>query len=636
MKMKKEVKHSGIGINLMLLITVFFGSLFSSCYTKDDVPVVPPTVSTEPATYTVDITVISDNGPLDGVGIYPMNLTTNASGKTTYTQAGSGNVVFSLMKEGYENVSYTVSLLEAASGEKVTVPAIFFMKAVKVEEPAVYNILGKVFDGITNEPIAGAKVNGTLRGSDVTLAEKMTDANGIFSYAEVAEAGIYDIVITKEGMNDVRYAATLPQVSAGQVYNFNLEVPMYEEGTIEGKTYALSCNIIDTDGTPYNKNVTLMYRINKEETVKMPVSSGSCMISGLKTGTVTIFVKVADPKYNGYAITYDLSSFNIGTIINIPVYLSLAEEGNASEVVLPDEPAKIDVPEVAADPEVETSIAVKTDLNIPAGALKEETLITAIVSGVIENAVIADEATPIADETPANAAFVTGEFLPSGLTFEKPIVWSVVNPFKGSSVVVDKLMLQYSEDGIVWSNVDNEVVYKNGVYSTEIHHFSSYRMVVTSEVDTATASQALTMGTILNEGAKPIAKGEGKFSYKAYEGSEYVISVEDALAAAGISDAKITIMLKKAVEMKQIAGIDSVNMTGTNDIEIIPGWIYIATGKQQFVTKTYTFGIDGKEVKVVVREAKAVVISGRSELYDQHHTHGGHITEGGTGGGAGE
>ena len=43
-------------------------------------PVVPPTVSTEPATYTVDITVISDNGPLDGVGIYPMNLTTNASG----------------------------------------------------------------------------------------------------------------------------------------------------------------------------------------------------------------------------------------------------------------------------------------------------------------------------------------------------------------------------------------------------------------------------------------------------------------------------------------------------------------------------------------------------------------------------
>ena len=49
------------------------------------------------------------------------------------------------------------------------------------------------------------------------------------------------------------------------------------------------------------------------------------------------------------------------------------------------------------------------------------------------------------------------------------------------------------------------------------------------------------------------------------------------------------------------------------------------------MTKTYTFGIDGKEVKVVVREAKAVVISGRSELYDQHHTHGGHITEGGTG-----
>ena len=113
--MKKEVKHSGIGINLMLLITVFFGSLFSSCYTKDDVPVVPPTVSTDPATYTVDITVISDKGALEGVSIYPMNLTTNASGKSTYTQTGSGNVVFSLVKEGYENVSYTVSLPEAAN-----------------------------------------------------------------------------------------------------------------------------------------------------------------------------------------------------------------------------------------------------------------------------------------------------------------------------------------------------------------------------------------------------------------------------------------------------------------------------------------------------------------------------------------
>ncbi len=403
-----------------------------------------------------------DKGALEGVSIYPMNLTTNASGKSTYTQTGSGNVVFSLVKEGYENVSYTVSLPKAANGEKVTVPAIFFMKAVKVEEPAVYNILGKVFDGITNEPIAGAKVNGTLRGSDVTLAEKTTDADGTFAYTEVAEVGIYDIVITKEGMNDVRYAATLQQVSAGQVYNFNLEVPMYEKGTVEGKTYALSCNIIDTDGTPYNKNVTLVYRNNDEEAVKMPVSSGSCMISGLKTGTVTIFVKVADSKYNGYAMTYDLSAFNIGTIINLPVYLTLAEEGNVSEVVLPDEPTMIDVPEVVADPEVETSIAVKTDLNIPAGALKEETLITAIVRGVIENAVIADETTPITDETPANAAFVTGEFLPNGLTFEKPIVWNVVNPFKESGHVFDELQMQYSVDGKVWSDVENEVTYKNG------------------------------------------------------------------------------------------------------------------------------------------------------------------------------
>ena len=129
--MKKEVRHLGISMNLMLMVMVLFGSLFSSCYTKDDLPVVPPTESNEPAKYTVNVTVTSAEGPLDGVQLYPMNGTTDAKGKYTYTQTGSGNVTFSLVKKDYEDVSYTVTLPVAKNGTEVSLDATFYMKKVK-------------------------------------------------------------------------------------------------------------------------------------------------------------------------------------------------------------------------------------------------------------------------------------------------------------------------------------------------------------------------------------------------------------------------------------------------------------------------------------------------------------------------
>ncbi len=638
--MKKEVKHSGIGINLVLLVTVLFGSLFSSCYTKDDVPVVPPTVSTAPATYTVNVTVTSDKGALEGVSVYPMGLTTDASGKCTYTQTGSGIVIFSLVKEGYVNAFYAVTLPAAGSGEKVTLAATFFMKAEKKAEeevPAVYNILGKVFDGVTKAPIEGATVTGTLRGdADVVLEEQSTDADGNFSYANVEKTGVYDIVIKKAGMNDVRYAATIQQVPAGQEYNFNLEVPMYKEGSVEGKFYTLGSAILTPDGKVFNDNVTVTYRNNDDPAVKMEVTAGEFMIKNLKAGTVTVIVKVDDA-------SYDLSTFNEGTVITLPVYLTKRKAGNVAEVVTPEEEVTIEVPKVEEDMSAETpSVAVETELFVPQGALKTEEVISVKVSGVIENAVVSEESAPITDETPATATFVTGEFLPTGLTFEKPLVWTVANPVGTSAEetkhAFDKLQLQYSEDGIVWKDVDNEVIYDKttGKYSTEINHFSSYRMVVTSTVDTLTTWETLAMGTYLNESGKPIAPGEAEITYQAYEGYEYEVTVDEALEAVGITSKKIEVMLQKAVEMKGEVGIDKVNKTDKNDILITPGWVYVAMGKQQFITKTYTFEIDGKKVKVVIREAKAVIVKGSSEIYDQHHTHGGHITEGGAGGGSAE
>ena len=112
MKMKKEVKHSGIGINLMLLITVFFGSLFSSCYTKDDVPVMPTTESSDSVVYKINVKVVDlSNTPIEHVKIYPMGVETDANGMYTFTLNVAGSVSFSLEKEGYESVSYMLPVL---------------------------------------------------------------------------------------------------------------------------------------------------------------------------------------------------------------------------------------------------------------------------------------------------------------------------------------------------------------------------------------------------------------------------------------------------------------------------------------------------------------------------------------------
>ena len=133
--MKKEVKRLRISTTgLVLMVMVAFGSLFSSCYTKDDIPVVP---EVEPVknTYVISgklvgfdyATMQSDRG-LSGVTVTSTPAAAKievANGSYAVYVNGGGSYTLSFSKEGYENNSCTVIVPEAttATGQMVLVTA---------------------------------------------------------------------------------------------------------------------------------------------------------------------------------------------------------------------------------------------------------------------------------------------------------------------------------------------------------------------------------------------------------------------------------------------------------------------------------------------------------------------------------
>ncbi len=111
--MRKEVKHLGISAKAILMVMVVFGTLFSSCYTKDDIPVVqkPEVV---PNKYVIEGTIVTNNNgqqeTLKGVTV--------TSDKNGVVTSGDANFIvtvpspdiytLTLTKDGYDNITYKV------------------------------------------------------------------------------------------------------------------------------------------------------------------------------------------------------------------------------------------------------------------------------------------------------------------------------------------------------------------------------------------------------------------------------------------------------------------------------------------------------------------------------------------------
>ncbi len=629
--MKKEVKHSGIGINLMLLITVFFGSLFSSCYTKDDVPVMPTTESSDSVVYKINVKVVDlSNTPIEHVKIYPMGVETDANGMYTFTLNVAGSVSFSLEKEGYESVSYTVTLPFGKNGETKTVEATFLMKKVEIKE-AIYTVAGKVFDGLTKEAVTNATGTWTLRGGAAADNGTLTiGADGTFSQV-LHKPGVYDFVINATGKEEVKYSVTIQKIAAGEEYYFNMEIPMYEEGTVEGQTYTLEGTIRDADGQDLT-GATVYYSVaGSTETTQVEVYGNEFSIDNLKKGSVTLFVK-KDGK-NGWSKTFDLNKFSVGTAIAVPVYMTAPKAGEeTAEVFVPGQGAELKPvkTESGVTEDGKKMIEVATTLSIPQDALNTATLISTKVNATIDNTTSGG----ILDVIPAAATFVTGEFLPNNTTFAAPLTWKITNPF---DKVFIGMKLQYSEDGVNWAAPEKDagIAVQGNDYIAKIHHFSYYRVVLeSSSVDTVTELTPINFEKFyLNNTAKIIKKGEGKFTYTVKNGYEYITSLD------GYSE-NVQALIEAALEGLNGEPMATVEKTGANDIDVPSDWVYVASGQQQFLIKTYTFKVSGGEdivVKIKTTNGQVSTISGKIEMFDQHHhTHGGHITAGGAGGGAGE
>ncbi len=121
--MRKEVKHFGMSAKAILMVMVVFGTLFSSCYTKEDIPVVqiPEEV---PNKYIIEGTVVANNNgtleTLKGVTVTSDKSGVVASGDANFvvTVPSPDTYTLSLTKTGYDPISYKVVVPSA--GDKIT------------------------------------------------------------------------------------------------------------------------------------------------------------------------------------------------------------------------------------------------------------------------------------------------------------------------------------------------------------------------------------------------------------------------------------------------------------------------------------------------------------------------------------
>ena len=121
--MRKEVKHFGMSAKAILMVMVVFGTLFASCYTKDDIPVVqvPEEV---PNKYIIEGTIVANtNGVLEtlkGVTVTSDKNGVVSSGDANFivTVGSPDTYTLSLSKTGYDPISYKVVVPSA--GDKIT------------------------------------------------------------------------------------------------------------------------------------------------------------------------------------------------------------------------------------------------------------------------------------------------------------------------------------------------------------------------------------------------------------------------------------------------------------------------------------------------------------------------------------
>lgn len=657
------------------------GLVLTSCYNKNDIPVVPdPPAPKGPATYTVTITVLDEAMVgVEGVTFQGITATGGKAGVYTFKPTSGGTYAFVASKTGYQSVSSSVVLPQGVDGDVITSSVAIVLGTEKpAPVPAKYNVYGSIVNGLDNSAITGATVICNLRGSSTPV--NVTVSGNTFT-PTITVAGVYDFKITHPDYENFMTAITIQAINPGETYNLAVTANMYKKGTVDGKTYTVKGVVKDVNGKIITLGGTVNYTVVESATKaagdiltsgKVTITNGQYVITDLPKGQITMLFSVNG--YNSFTVTQDISKISEGQIITFDAYLVVPSSSAGADVVveLPEtgevkEELKVDVPlsesvvnqekEVVLNADgtpqtnpdgsfVTVPVDVVASLPVKAEAkILSSTIITDASGQPVQGAIAISSvtngsivSTSSLELVSASASTVSATFGPAGTQFSVPVEWVVSNPTREAATAptaapaFDKLDLEWLNASNVWVSQNQEVKYDKttGTYVAKINHFSQYRLVAKADtkkdiVSTNNVKVYVTEVPVQN----------ATYTYTNKSGLKQTTSVATALENAGITSKEVKSVIQKAhdglvgkalysekEETQKTGSAMSINqaLTATNT--------YVVT------TYTLTFKVDGKDV-VVVSESYTTKTNSKIDIKDPHHTSGDHVTDSGAGGGSG-
>lgn len=322
--MRKAVKQLGMSTRAILMVMVVFGTLFSSCYTKDDIPVVQkPDVI--PNKYVIEGTVVANNnGQLET--LKGVSVTSDKNGVVT---AGDANFIVSvpspdvytltLTKSGYDNITYQVVVPSAGdqiSGQLIAVNVQLTMYRENTSNPGTGQVgpAGDVIviDDATLTIPAGALTENT----DVTMiiddeVKQAIEVNGVQEAAAQFLMGQFGPSGTKF-LAPVNWSVEYSGLANYYLANTQLQ---YRANNGAGDWTILDDGIVYDDGK-YSVNLThfSQYRmVYRASSVTLDAMSQElpAIDAITNTGQVTVEVKeIPYQKYDGGELEFVGTEWN--------------------------------------------------------------------------------------------------------------------------------------------------------------------------------------------------------------------------------------------------------------------------------------------------------------------------------------
>lgn len=622
--MKKKIKLLGINTGIVLMTMVFFGSLFSSCYTKDDIPV-EPVVPTSPGGHNVSVTVYD---AIEGKDLTKEAKVNGKPATDVISKEWGGLLQLTITCDDYETAYYTISLPLLEAGQTLNSSASFALYPAKSKVAPTYDLVIKACDA-AGAPIADADTKMKLIFGELEMSPK---DGGVFTIGtdilEKYAGQTCSFLVTCENYQAATFMLTIPKLEDGEKFKMDYIVRMFKNE--ETPTAVFSGMLYDFETQrPISANGEVIYYLDGELN-KTPITSGFYQITDLAKNTkISLLFDV-----EGYQST--LIPLTVTDAQNVNFYVKETTPEGKKEVsenavaFISGDAVSMVVP-ATKKPEGDEAykfVQINSSIEIEEGTTMKQGLDDVYLAAVSSKVNGQLTTAPMQDNLVPAAAFVSSVFGPSGLEFSTPISWIVKNPF--GNVEFNCVKLQYSEDGMVWKPADEAAVsVSNGVMTGKIKHFSNYRMTVQPEYTKVAVDS--TVETLSFYSANGEAISNPKFTYTNETGvEEFTIPSYSPSVETVISYAMASIGLKEDsyTTTNETYTLKNVTVKGNEMLTI-----------RKVVTKykyTFTFALtNGSSIEASCYEYKTKLDSPEVLVRDPHHTHGGHITEGGAGGGAG-